>query len=184
VQHFHYKRHFILLAVATAILIGLSCFNYFNAAFLPNFAINGALHAAALTLSLRSAETLVRKCLFVALAAALSMLTLYVGIITLVALAYLPGTTRLFAVLGICALCGGITYGSLVRIFWLRQLSSRSVLFIAILCTLATLPTYLVKNYFQIAGVWYLATIWWLAFSGGLWYFDSKGSRSVAPRNL
>jgi hypothetical protein len=180
VQTFLYQRHFILLAVAVVALAILSSFNFFSEALFPNFALNGALHAATLVLSLRTGATLVRKCLFVAIATLLSILTLYIGIVGLVLLAYLPGDTRLFAVLALCALAGGMTYGTLVRLFWVRHLSSRSVLFIAFICLFVTLPTYLLKHYLQIAGVWYLAAAWWFAFSAGLWYFDAKNTRGAA----
>ncbi len=46
---------------------------------------------------------------FVALAAALSIFTMYVGITGLVMFAVLPGNERLYAVLGLCSVCGSIT---------------------------------------------------------------------------
>ncbi|MEA3175235.1 MAG: hypothetical protein QOF42_2646, partial [Gammaproteobacteria bacterium] len=105
------------------------------------------------------------KLLFVAIAAALSIMSLYVGIIALVALSILPDSQRLPAVVVIGAMCGAITYGSLVRIFWIRGISPRVILVLAAVCAGATLIGYVLKLRFEWSGMWWLAAIWWLAFS-------------------
>jgi hypothetical protein len=171
-EHFNYRRHFILLAGAIAALAALNQFDLYGNAFFA-FAINGALHAGVLIASLRASDTVLRKCLFVAIASVLSILSLYVGIIALVLLAVLPDNTRLPAVLAICSAAGAITYGSLIRIFWIRKLTSRHVLAIAMVCVLAVLPAYFAKLNFQL-GLWWLVPAWWLAFSCSLWLFDLK----------
>jgi hypothetical protein len=177
--HFNYQRHFMLLAGAIATLAVLNQFSLYGDALVA-FALNGALHAGVLIASLRASDTVLRKCLFVAIASALSILSLYVGIIALVLLAVLPDNTRLPAVLAICAASGAITYGSLVRIFWIRQLTSRHVLAIAMVCMLAIVPAYFAKLYFQL-GLWWLVPAWWLAFSCSLWLFDLKISARSLP---
>jgi hypothetical protein len=182
-EHFRYRDHFILLTCAVAGLAALNQFNLYGDAFFA-FAINGALHATALTLSLRAPDSMVRRCLFVAIAAVLSVLTLYVGILSLVLLAMLPDNARLPAVLLICSVSGGITYGSLVRIFWIRTLTSRAILAIAMVCALATLPAYLAKIYFGIEGLWWLVAVWWLSFSCSLWLFDLKTSARSPAKTL
>jgi hypothetical protein len=82
--HFYYARHFGVLAAATVILFLLGQWSLLKDSLIVTFAINGALHASALLLTLRAPESLTRKSAFVAIAVALSVLTLYVGIISLV----------------------------------------------------------------------------------------------------
>src|SRR5271165_4200979 len=81
--HFHYARHFAVLAAAAIVLFLPSRWNLFSGEFLPTFAISGALHALTLVFALRATHALLRKCAFVALAAALSAITLYIGILSL-----------------------------------------------------------------------------------------------------
>jgi hypothetical protein len=177
--HFYYARHFGVLAAATVILFLLGQWSLLKDSLIVTFAINGALHASALLLTLRAPESLTRKSAFVAIAVALSVLTLYVGIISLVLFSILPGTERLYVVLGVCSLSGAIIYGSTVRLFWVRNLSSRLILAMSFLCVLATSLAFLARTHAELLGGWWLAAAWWFAFSGGLWYFDTRGN---APR--
>jgi hypothetical protein len=135
-------------------------------------ALSGALHAGALCVALRAPASLARKCLFVAAAALMSVLTLYIGIVSLQLFFMLPATERLYFVLGICAVTGAITYGSLVRFFWMKKLRPRSILTIAVACVPATCLAFLARTHFEFLGAWVLAPAWWCAFSGSLMYFD------------
>jgi hypothetical protein len=179
--HFYYPRHFSLLAAATVIVFLLGHWSLLNDSLIVNFAINGALHAAALVLALRAPQRLSRKSAFVAIAAALSVLTLYVGITGLVLLAVLPGNERLYVVLGVCSLSGAITYASLIRLFWMRKFSSRLILAMSMVCLLATSLAFFARTYSDSLGGWWLAAAWWFAFSGGLWYVDTHGSEGATP---
>ena len=176
--HFHYARHFALLAAAAIVLLLPSRWDLFGAALLPTFAISGTLHALALVLALRATHALWRKCAFIALAAALSVFTMYVGILSLELLAILPAGMRLYLTLGLCSAAGAITYGSLIRIFWLQQFSSRSILAIASGCMLATLLAFFARSYLPFVAGWWLPAAWWFAFSAGLWYFDTRPRRA------
>jgi hypothetical protein len=171
--HFDFVRHFSVLAAATVMLFLLGHWSILNDSLIATFAINGALHAGALVLALRASHSLPRKAAFIAIAAVLSVLTLYVGIIGLVLFAVLPGNERLYVVLGVCSLSGAITYGSLVRLFWMRILSSRLILAVSALCALATSLAFFARTHFDFLGGWWLAAAWWFAFSGGLWFFDT-----------
>jgi len=174
VGHFNYGRHFALLAVAVLLAFLISHWDLFGEPFLPTFAANGALHAAALVLALREPALLVRKCLFVAIAAALSIVTLYVGIIALQLFAALPSTERLYAVLAVCSVAGAITYGSLIRFFWMKKFSSRLILAISLACAAAAMLAFLVASQFKFVEGWWLTAAWWLAFSASLCYFDTR----------
>jgi hypothetical protein len=173
--HFYYPRHFSLLAAATVILLLLGHWSLLNDSLIVSFAINGALHAAALVFALRAPQPLLRKTAFVAIAATLSVVTLYVGIIGLVLFAVLPGNERLYVVLAVCSLSGAITYASLIRLFWMRKFSSRLILAMSIVCLLATSLAFFARTYADFLGGWWLAAAWWFAFSGGLWYVDTHG---------
>jgi hypothetical protein len=172
--HFHYPRHFAVLAAAAVALMSLSRWGFLSEAMLPTFAISGALHALALGVALREPVALLRKCSFVALAAVLAALTLYIGILSLGLLAVLPANARLYLTLGICSVAGAITYGSLIRLYWMRSLSSRFILAIGAGCALATIAAFFARRYLPFLAGWWLAAAWWFAYSGGLWYFDTR----------
>jgi hypothetical protein len=181
VGHFQYRRHAGALAVAVLVLFLFRRWDLFDEPFLPTFALSGALHAVALCVALRAPASLLRKALFIAITALLSVLTLYIGIICLQLFAVLPAAERLYLVLGICAVAGAITYGSLVRFFWMKTLSSRSILAIAIACVPATCLAYLARTQFEIDS-WVLAAAWWCAFSGGLAYADRLAKPAAERR--
>jgi hypothetical protein len=171
--HFHYARHFGVLGAATIVLFGLSRWDLISDSLVVSFALSGALHAGALVLALRTPQGLMRKSSFIALAAALSVFTMYIGILGLVLFAALPGNERLYAVLGLCSLTGAITYGSLIRLFWIRKFSSRLILSMAFLCVLATWLAFLAKTHADFLGGWWLAAAWWFTLSGALRFFDT-----------
>jgi len=184
--HLHYDRHFGLLAAAAVIMLFSAHWNLLHDSLIGTFALNGALHASALVFALRAPESLRRKAAFIAIAIALSVFTLYVGIIGLVLFEVLPGTERLYVVLGVCALSGAITYGAVIRLCWMRKLSSRFILAMSALCVAATSLAFFARTYVEWLGSWWLAATWWFAFSGGLWYFDTRGGGATklsAKRN-
>jgi hypothetical protein len=172
--HLNYARHFSVLGVATVVLFLLSRWALLSDSLLASFAVNGGLHALSLSLALPSPQSNVRKLTFVALAAALSVFTMYVGISGLVLFAVVPGNGRLYMVLGLCSLTGALTYGSLIRMFWMRKFSPRRILGTAFICLLATSLAFFVRAYSEILGGWWLVAVWWFAFSAGLWFFDTQ----------
>ena len=171
-EHFYYARHFGVLGAATVTLLLLEFWEVFSDSLIVSFAISGALHACALAFTLRSPQHLSRKSCFIALAAVLSAFTMYVGIMGLALFAAVPGNERLYAVLGLCSLVGAITYGSLIRLFWVRSFSSRQILAMALLCVLASFVGFFAKTYTDFLGGWWLVAAWWFAFSGALRFFD------------
>ncbi len=181
-RHFNYARHFAALGAATVLLLLLQHWNLPSDSLLVSFAINGALHAASLSLALLAAHGILRKLAFIAVAAALSIFTMYVGIAGLVLFAVVPGNERLYMVLGLCSLTGAVTYGALVRGFWIRQFSPRCILGTAFLCLLATSLGFFIRTYSAVLGGWWLASVWWFAFSGGLWFFDTHPDAFRQPK--
>lgn len=174
---FNYPRHFAVLGLATALLVLIKHWDLSGDSLVVSFALNGLLHASALVLALRSPQSRLRRIAFIAIAAGLSVFTLYVGIIGLVLLAALPGTERLYVDLSLCSVSGAITYGSLVRIYWVRHLGSRQVLAMAFCCMLVSCLAFLLRSQFSfLAGGWWLAAAWWFTFSTALWFFDTHSA--------
>ena len=180
--HFNYARHFSLLAAATVVLFLLQYWDLLHDSLLATFAVYGALHALSLSLALRAPQKNLRKLAFIAVAAALSVFTMYVGIIGLELFAVVPGNERIYMVLGLCSLSGAVTYGSLVRIFWIRKFSPRLILGLALLCLLATSLAFFAKAYSAALGGWWLTAVWWFAFSAGLWFFDTHPDALRQPK--
>lgn len=180
--HFNYPRHFGVLGIATVLIFLLSRWSVLSDSLVASFAINGALHAVALALTARALQPPWRKLAFIGLAAGFSVFTLYLGIFGLVLFAVLPGAERLYAVLGLCALSGAITYGALTRLFWLGKFPSRLILSMAFLCVLAVWLAFFIRSRFEFLGGWWLAAVWWFAFSGGLWFFDTHPNALTRPK--
>jgi hypothetical protein len=181
VGHFHYARHFAALGVATVLIFLLGHWDLLSDSLIVSFGLNGALHAIALVLTLRAPQVLWRKLAFIACAVALSIFTMYVGITGLVLFAVLPGNERLYAVLGLCAMTGAITYGSLTRLFWLGKFPSKLIVSMALMNLLAAWLAFFVRSYLDFGG-WWLAAAWWFAFSAGLWFFDTHPDALARPK--
>jgi hypothetical protein len=168
-----YLRHFLLLgafSVSLAVISRLHLLNNLDA----TFALYGALHAAALLLSLGTRRPGWRQCLFIVLAAGLSVMTLHVGIWLMHRLGGLPGNIALYTALGVAAWIGAVTYGISIRLSGIHPLKPRSLAMIGLGCTLATYAAFLTLAHFRPLGRWWLAVLWWFAFSGGLWYHERR----------
>jgi hypothetical protein len=173
VNHFLYPRHFLLLT-GFSILLGVMSRLRFLSDLSVSFALYGALHASALVLAQRARHPIEQKCLFIAMAAGLSVLTLNVGIFGMHLTGTLPGNLGLYSVMGFSALTGAVSYGVLIRIFRIYELNAASIVVIAVGCTLATYIAAYTLAHSQFLGRWWLAVLWWYAFSVGLWYFDRR----------
>jgi hypothetical protein len=173
VDHFRYPRHFLLLT-CFSILLSVMSRVHLSSDLSVSFALYGALHASALVLALRARHAIGQKCLFIAIAAGLSVLTLHVGIVGIHFTGMLPGNVGLYTVMGFSALTGAVSYGILIRIFRMYELNAISIAVIAVGCTLATYIAAYTLAHSHSLGRWWLAVLWWYAFSGGLWYYDRR----------
>jgi hypothetical protein len=172
--HLNFRRHFVLLACALAVIVILAQLDIFGASsLLPNAAIYGALHATALSGALDLPATLARKSLFILLAAALDVAALYIGIFGLALFSTVPLglNVRAYLALGVCSMAGAICYGLLIRFFWLPDLTPRPIARISLGCLITTLLALLLENLSGLVSLWALAAVWWCAFSSGLWIF-------------
>jgi hypothetical protein len=168
VRPVNYPLHFLLLAVFSVVL-ALTNRHHLVVLPFPSFLLYGALHASAFVLALRVPRSIGRQSLFIALAAASSGLTL--GVITLGRhlVGTLPGNLGLFVLLGFAAVTGALTYGALIRLFWIPTLRVGSLAAISLGCLLATYLAFFTLSHSTLLGRWWLAVWWWYAFSGGLW---------------
>jgi hypothetical protein len=169
--HVLYPRHFLLLCafgVSLAIVGRLHLVSNLDA----SFAVYGALHAAALVLSLGRRRSMWRQCLFIVLAAGLCVLTLHVGMWVMHPLGRLPGNVGLYMALGVAAWTGAMIYGISIRLWRIHPLTLRALAVIGLGCVLASYAAFLTLAHIHSLGRWWLPVCWWFAFSGGLWYRD------------
>jgi hypothetical protein len=168
----NYRRHFALLAGLVAVFVAGASWRPSDVVW--SAALFGAAHATSLVVSLRTSSSAARRGAFVVLAAALAAaslwLTLQVG-----HLAQVPSRLRTPA--GLLALCSGLgamSYGALVRRFWIGKLSLGTVLALTLGCIGATGAVFhWLPSSRGLAGSW-LAATWWWAFSLALYFFERR----------
>jgi hypothetical protein len=169
----HYLRHFLLLGafgVALAVISRLHLLSNLDA----SFALYGALHAAALVLSLGTRRSAWGRFLFIVLAAALCVMTLHLGTWIMHRLGRLPGNIGLYTALGVAAWTGAVAYGISIRLLGMPRLKPRSLAVIGLGCVLAAYAAFLILGQVHFLGRWLFPVLWWFAFSGGLWYRDRR----------
>jgi hypothetical protein len=177
-KHIVYTRHFLLLT-AFGICIATAGLAHSGFDLSLAFAIYGALHASALVLALRVPQPLWRKCLFVAVAAVLCVMTARVGAYAGRWLATSPGGAGLYVLFGLASIIGAVAYAILVALFGFAQLTPRSLAAIAAACLAAAVIALLSLVRAHFLGPWWLAVLWWYAFSAALWYFDGPKRRPI-----
>jgi hypothetical protein len=173
VGHFLYPRHFLLL-ICLSVLLAVTSRPHASSDLNAFFALYGALHASALALTLRARQPIGQKCLFVVIAAGLSVITFHVGMAGRHLSEALPGNAGLYTALGFSAVTGAVIYGILVRLFWISAMTKGSLAVISLSCLLAAYAALFTGSRFHVFGPWWLAVLWWHAFSGALWYCDQR----------
>jgi hypothetical protein len=171
VGHFLYPRHFLML-ICLSVMVATMSRAHLSSDLNASFALYGALHASALALTLRARPPIWRKCLFVVIAAGLCLITLRVGLFGRHLTATLPGNLGLYTALGFSAVTGALIYAISIRLLGISALTLGSLAAISLGCMLATFVALFTGSHFHILGPWWLAVLWWYAFSGGLWYVD------------
>jgi hypothetical protein len=173
-DRFRYRLHFLALACFGVLLIAMTRLHFaMNVSVC--FALYGALHASALVIALRDHHSIGRNCIFIAAAAGLSAMTLHVGIATAHWLGPRGGNVALYTALGLSAVTGAATYGVLIRACGIYELTVRALAVICLSCMLAAYAAMVTLAHFRFLGQWWLAVLWWYAFSGCLWYLDNYG---------
>lgn len=183
--HLLYQRHFWLLTCFSVWLCVMAQLHV-SGPIVASFAIYGALHAAALIMSLRARQSVRRVSLFIVLSAALSVVVVRIGIAGMQVSGPLPAYLTAYVVLGFSSMTGAMGYAVLVRLFAMRGLGSRGVVVISIVCMSATHLAIFTLRHSHFLGPWWLAVLWWYAFSFSLWYFDraqvARGERTWSGR--
>jgi hypothetical protein len=178
-DHFRYPLHFSLLACFGVLLIAMTQLHLATDLSL-SFALYGALHASALVIALRAHHPIWRNCSFIAAASALSAMTLHFGIMAGQLIGTSRGNAALYAVLGLSGATGAVAYGVLIQLSGIYELTSRSLAVVCVNCMLATCVAFFTLARFHSLGRWWLAVLWWYAFSGALWYFDRRNQSAGA----
>lgn len=111
--------------------------------------------------------------LFVGIAAALSVVSLQVGLIAL-RFAGRHGSAGLYAALGLAALIGALAYGLSLRLLQMSELSVSALAIISGGCVVAVYVAFFMLAHLPGLGRWWLAVFWWYAFSAGLWYCERR----------
>lgn len=176
-RQLHALRHAALLGLIAALLV-IARWRLAAPAALPEFALYGALHAAALAVSLRVPPAWQRQLLFVAAAALACELLARLGIVALEpAIARWPNAGAP-AVLSACGLIGALAYGVLIRAILRYPLPWAALAALAPACAVAIYAAFIAaRRWPELGGLW-LALFWWSAFSAGLWRTDSRRAHS------
>jgi hypothetical protein len=162
----HYPRHFALLACISAGILAVRWRPGLDAA--SWFALYGALHAAALTASLRIRQPWWRSLLFIALSAGLAMSIARLGLYGMRYAGELPGSTGAAALLGTASLLGALAYGSLIRRLEIAVFPAWALAATSAACALAALAVLCTVGHAPVSGALWVTIAWWFTFSIGL----------------
>jgi hypothetical protein len=176
-----FPRHFAALGCCSILACAAAKLNLLpNAA--ASFVLYGVLHAAALVIALRTPLPSWRLGLFMVTAGALCLLTYRVGMFGR-ALAANAGERGLYLPLGASTVIGAASYAVAIRVLLgIHRVTPASVAAICGACLLATyLAAWMIGKVHGL-GSWWLAVLWWFAFSGGLWLSSTRRrTRAAVP---
>lgn len=101
-------------------------------------------------------------------------MTLRIGIFGTQLSQGLSADVGLYTVLGFAAAIGAMTYGILIRLLGFYKLTAGSLATISLSCVLASFLGLFTLGHFHLLGPWWLAVLWWYAFSSSLWYCSRR----------
>ncbi len=177
----NYKRHLLLLAgVASALAVT----NGWTSVLGPIGAggVYGALHAAAVVLTLRSAPPAWLKGVFVLVAAVQSMVVVSFALFLSRLSGLWLGAQHPAVLLAISAGMGALAYVMFIRAAFELTLSPAAISSIALGCVALDLLVLSSRLYLH-GGVTWFAIAWWFALSFGLWFQDAR-TRPRAKRAI
>ena len=168
-----FARHFTVL---TGMAVVLAATDHWRPSYgaISSFGLFGALHSSAIVMSLRESYPLLRSGLFVALAAGLSALTGALVLYGSRLVGMLPGMTGPWLLLALSSGIGAASYASLIRHFWMPDLTMGELISISLGCVVAAAAVLLAARLLQAFGGMWFAICWWYAFSAGLWYRQGR----------
>jgi hypothetical protein len=163
-----FSRHFLVLAAFAALMAWLG-----HSSAAPNlvtdFALYGSLHAAALVIAQSGRRLDWRDGLFIAVSGAFSAGVSEASLRVWPLAAMLPEPLGRYALLALSAATGALVYGTWIRLRGIVPLNPLSVGKIAIGCALAAVVGLATIKAAGSHGAWWIAVLWWYAFSFGLW---------------
>jgi hypothetical protein len=166
----HYARHFGLLTAVIVLLAATG--SWWAAGAVSSVGVYGALHASLVVVSLRAAQRPLKRVFFIVAAASLAMLSMGLALAAARFFAVVPRLGTPLALLTVAAAAGASSYVCLTKKFWIRDLPIRAIAILPVGCVAATLATFSLPAHAPAGGLWLVAP-WWLAFSAGLWYYDT-----------
>lgn len=193
-----YKLHFATLALAVPLLLVIGYTDLFaDRGFFVGYAPLGVLHATSLVISLRKGKPLAPRFAFVLLAGIVSGLAPLAGLFGASPMEALTGalfpnssglqdSLNLLGLFAIASAFGASMYWLLVRWFWIRKLSARSLGTTVIACAFATLLSVLIQGPYdsrvtvlRVISSLLLTVTWWFAFSGSLYWSETRGHKRL-----
>ena len=172
-ERLRYRRHFVLLGSFSALIFMLGR-SRFTGNLSASFALYGALHATALEFSRSVRQGLWRSGEFIVLAAALSVITLHAALFGMRFLDAASGNLERNSLISVSAAAGALAYGILLRRFGVSVLTPKALALIAGGCGCAAGVALVTASRVPHVGPWWIAALWWWAFSGGLRPFDRQ----------
>jgi hypothetical protein len=179
----HYRRHFVLLACTVGVLVLLAAGGWSGAlGVIASFGLYGALHSAAVAMTVRAAQPPWRKLAFVAGGASLSMSTVALALVASRFIGSLLGAAKPAVLLALSSGGGAAAYAMLARLCFAADITPPAMGRLAAGCAVAALAV-LASGLYLHGGLPWFAAIWWLAFSIGLWDQDRRRTlRRNRPR--
>ena len=169
----HYTWHFAMLVVIGTVLAVAGPWRL-QFGLAGSFAIYGGLHAMLLAICLRRAESLWRRCCFVALGSIISMANAALCIMAARLLGGVAGRWVAVTILTVGAAVGAGAYVAGLRHCFGARLPLRARLSIVAACAAATLIVF-AAGLHAAAGGFGIAAAWWAAMSLGLGWQDLCG---------
>jgi hypothetical protein len=174
-----FSRHFAALGCGSILACVVAKLDLLPTA--ESFALYGVLHAAALVIALRGSMPVWRKGFFMLMAGALCVLMYRAGLFGRSLASAYSGNLGLYLPLGVSAAIGALSYGVAIReLLRIRWLTAGCLAMICAGCVPATYLGAFMAAKIHGLGLWWLAVLWWFAFSVGLWLTKTRQhSRAV-----
>jgi hypothetical protein len=167
----NYPRHFFLLGCGSVALVILVRMPVGSERLYFLLGLSGALHAIALVSALRSKSSWLSRLGFVLAAAALTI-AVPSAALKLAGLLRFEWWATIFLGLALTSAIGAASYWLLVRGFWARVLSPRSLVVTVGYCVFATFIASFAISVLSMPRDILLPVSWWFAFSASLLSVD------------
>lgn len=176
-----FRRHYVFLGLACVLMLAVR--QLWPLAAPAKLALYGALHAVSVVMAVPGRERPATRIAFVVLAAALSPLALYCGLLAARALEVIISGHLVMTASVLASSAGAATYGAVLQRLWAPRLAMPTLAGMVAACAASTGMAVL-----GFAGTpWLLEAVsvfWWFVFSAGWWLglLSEHCGRRAAPR--